>query len=102
MSVIVVATIRPLPEHQDEVVAAFVAAIPQVHDEPGCELYALHQGDGRLVMIEKWESGAALGAHSTSAALVALGAQLEGKLSEPLDVQVMQAVPAGAEALGTV
>lgn len=29
------------------------------HDE-GCELYALHEGDDRLVMIEKWSSEQAL------------------------------------------
>ena len=45
MSVIVVATAFPSPEHRAEVIAAFEAAIAQVHDEePGCELYALQEG----------------------------------------------------------
>jgi len=37
--VVVVATIRPLPEHRDEVLAAFRDTIPAVHREPGCILY---------------------------------------------------------------
>jgi quinol monooxygenase YgiN len=43
MSVVVVVTAFPVPEHRAEVVAAFEAAIARVHDEPGVELYALHR-----------------------------------------------------------
>jgi hypothetical protein len=38
------------------VVAAFEEATSRVHDEPGVEFYALHEGRDRLVMIEKYES----------------------------------------------
>jgi quinol monooxygenase YgiN len=38
------------------VLGAFATAISRVHDEPGVELYALHQGRDRLVMIEQYES----------------------------------------------
>jgi quinol monooxygenase YgiN len=56
MSVVVVVTAFPIGEHRAEVIAAFERAITQVHDEPGVELYALHEGRDRLVMIEKYES----------------------------------------------
>src|SRR5262249_33548689 len=56
MSVVVVVTAYPIPEHRAEVIAAFEAAIARVHNEPGVELYALHEGRDRLVMIEKYES----------------------------------------------
>jgi quinol monooxygenase YgiN len=64
MAVIVVATAFPVPEHREEVIAAFEAAIGKVHaEEDGCELYALHEGpDGRLVMIEKYASDEAVAA----------------------------------------
>jgi quinol monooxygenase YgiN len=52
MSVVVVVTAIPVPEHRTEVIKAFEAAIVRVHDEPGVELYALHEGRDRLVMIE--------------------------------------------------
>jgi Antibiotic biosynthesis monooxygenase len=49
MSVVVVVTAFPVPEHRAEVIAAFEEAITRVHDEPGVELYALHEGPDRLV-----------------------------------------------------
>ena len=51
MSVVVIATAFPVPEHRAEVIAAFEAAIKRVHDQTGVELYALHEGPDRLVMI---------------------------------------------------
>ena len=42
MPVVVVATITPKPEYRDEVIAAMKKAVPLVHAEDGCELYALH------------------------------------------------------------
>ena len=101
MPVIVVATIKPLPQYRDEVTSALEAAVPEVHGEDGCELYALHRNDDRLVMIERWASPAALQTHSTgSAALQKLNVALKGKLEAPLDVVVLEPVPAGDPAKG--
>jgi quinol monooxygenase YgiN len=100
MSVVVVATITPEPEHTDEVVAAFAETIPQVHAEDGCELYALHRADDRLVMIERWASAEALAAHSRGAALAALNPKLRGKLTGPAKIVVSHPVPAGDPAKG--
>ena len=102
MSVVVVATITPLPEYRDEVIAAYSAAIPQVHAEDGCELYALNQAKDRLIMIEKWASSDALRTHGQGAALAALRPQLEGKVAGPAEVVVLHAVPAGDEAKGAL
>lgn len=102
MSVVVVATIIPVPEHRDEVIAAFTATIASVHGEDGCELYALHEADDRLVMIEKWASQEALDTHSAGAALRELGARLKGKTAARLDVQVLRPHPAGTEQQGTL
>jgi quinol monooxygenase YgiN len=102
MSVVVVATIVPLPEHRDEVIAAFSATIAQVHAEPGCELYALNQADDRLIMIEKWASPEALATHRQGAALAALNPQLAGKVAGRPEVIVLQAVPAGEPGKGAL
>ena len=56
MSVVVVVTAFPLPGRRAEVIAAFEEAMARVHYEPGVEIYALHEGPDRLVMIEKYES----------------------------------------------
>jgi quinol monooxygenase YgiN len=95
MSVVVVATAVPVPEHRAEVVAAFEHAIIRVHAEPGVERYALHEGHDRLVMIEEYQSEQARAAHLKGEALAGLRSALEGKLSSPLDVQVLTPHPAG-------
>ena len=102
MSVVIVATAFPIPEHRAEVVAAFEAAIPRVLGEPGVELYALHEGRDRLVMIEKYESERARSEHAKGAALADLLSALKGKLSVPLDVQVLVPHPTGNLHKGTL
>jgi quinol monooxygenase YgiN len=92
---VIVATAFPVPKHRAEVIAACEAAIAQVHDEPGVDLYALHEGPDRLVMIEKYDSEQALSDHSNGAALANLLSALEGKLSRDLDVQVLVPRPTG-------
>ena len=88
-AVVVVAAIRPLPEHRAEVIADVHA-----HDD-GCLLYALHERDDPQVMIEKWASAAALAGHSRGAALAELNQALTGRLEGALDVQILQPHPAG-------
>ena len=100
MSVVVVATIVPRPEHRDEVIAAFTETVPEVHKEDGCELYALHRNADRLMMVEKWASPEALRVHSKGAALAAMGAKIAGKTAGPAEIVVLEAVPAGDEAKG--
>jgi quinol monooxygenase YgiN len=103
MSVIVVATVLPLEEHRADVVSAIEQAIAQVHaEDEGCELYALHEGDDRLVLIEKWASPEALAAHGRGAALKTLAAALDGKLISKSDVQLLRALPAGSAQQGAL
>ena len=87
MSVVVVATITPKPEHRDEVIAAMKKAVPLVHEEDGCELYALHVDDKQLVMVERWTTPEALKKHGTdSAGLRVFNQAIDGKLAELLDL----------------
>ncbi len=102
MSVVVVATILPLPDHRDEVIEAIRSAVGQVHGEDGCELYALHEAPDRLVIVEKWASGEALAVHGKGPALATLGQALAGKVSGAPEVIVLQPAPAGDSAKGTL
>src|SRR6516164_6320628 len=95
MSVVVVVTAFPVPERRAEVIAAFEAAITRVHSEPGVELYAMHEGPDRLVMIEKYASEQARSEHRQGAALAGLVSALNGRLRSPLDAQVLVPHPAG-------
>ena len=103
MAVIVVATAFPIPEHREEVITAFEAAEAKVHtEEDGCELYALHEGAGEFVMVERWASPEALAVHGKAEALTALGAALAGKVAGPPKVRRLDAVPAGEAGKGAL
>jgi len=80
---VVVATITPRADQVDAVREAILAAVPQVHAEPGCELYAVHEGDGSFVMVERWESPEALKVHGRAEALTTLGGAIADKLAAP-------------------
>ena len=103
MAVVVVATIRPLPDRRAEVIAALEAVIARVHaEDDGCLLYALHEGRDRLIMVEKWSTGEALAAHGRGGAIAELGKQLDGLVEGAADVQVLQPHPAGTPDQGTL
>ena len=102
MSVVVVATITPQADQVDAVREALLTAVPQVHDEPGCELYALHEGDGSFVMVERWASPEALKVHGRAEALATLGGAIADKLAAPLDVRRLAPVPVGDAAKGAL
>ncbi|WP_433258563.1 putative quinol monooxygenase [Streptosporangium sp. CA-135522] len=92
----------PIPEHRAEVIGTFKSAITRVHEEPGVELYALHEGHDRLVMIEKYESGPLRTVHLKGPALADLKAALDGRLSRPLEAQVLVPHPAGDSQKGAL
>jgi quinol monooxygenase YgiN len=102
VSVVVVATITPQPDQVEAVREAILAAVPKVHAEPGCELYAVHEGAGEFVMVERWESPEALKVHGSAEALTTLGGQLAGKLLGAPEVRRLTAVPAGDATKGAV
>ena len=75
---IVIASFQPLPGKTHELIALIESVIPQVHQEEGCELYALHQEvSGKLVMIEKWTTQAHWHVHNNAPSVAAIQAGLE-------------------------
>lgn len=103
MTVVVVATIRPLRDRRDEVIAAMEAVIARVHaEDDGCLLYSLHEAPDRLVMIEKWSSEEALTTHLRAPALTELLGKLDGLVAGPADVQTLQPHPAGTTDQGAL
>ncbi|MEV5651070.1 putative quinol monooxygenase [Nocardia sp. NPDC052254] len=99
---VIVATITPKPDKVDEVAEVLTRVVPEVHDEDGCEVYALHKGNDRFVFVEVWRDMAALGAHSAAPSLQALNEGLEGLVTGPLDVQVLEALPVGDPVKGSL
>lgn len=99
----VVAIFQPLDGHRAEVLAALDTAIPLVHDEPGCELYAITEADdGRIVMIEKWTTVEQLDAHGAGQPVATLVAALDGHLAAPVEVIRLTPLPVGDVVKGSL
>lgn len=103
MPVVVTAVFRPTPGRKDDLAEALGSAMPAVHAERGCLLYAIHDAeDGTITMIEKWESVADLDAHGSSPAVAALQAGIEGLVAEPPLVTRMTPIPVGEPGVGAL
>lgn len=103
MTVIVTAVFTPKKGAFDQVAAALSPAIAEVHDEPGCELYAIHEApNGQIVMIEKWETAELLDAHGSGEPVKRLNASLDGLLEGPVEVTRLSPIPAGTPHQGTL
>ncbi len=102
MSITIVATISPKPGRTDAVREAFTAAIPQVHEEPGCELYALHEDGYGLVLIERWATQDDVKAHGAGPTFNQLSESVKADLTEPIGVRLLSALPAGDGSKGAL
>lgn len=100
MPVVVVATMTAKPESVDLVRAACTDAIAEVHGEPGCELYSLHEADGTFVFIEQWADADALQVHSTAPAIGKLFGAVGEHLDGAPDIKMLAPVVAGDPAKG--
>ena len=100
MPVVVVASFTAKPESTAVVRSACTAAIAAVHDEPGCELYSLHQTGDTFVFIEQWADADALKVHGTAPAIGVLFGAIGEHLSGAPDIKMLEPVPAGDPAKG--
>lgn len=98
--VVVVASFTAKSDSLDTVLAACQKAITEVHDEPGCQLYSLHQTGNTLVFIEQWADEDALKTHSTAPAIGALFAAIGDHLDGAPSIQMLAPLPAGDPAKG--
>ncbi|MCG5433840.1 antibiotic biosynthesis monooxygenase [Mycobacterium sp. MYCO198283] len=101
MPVVVVATLTVKPEAVDTVREVLTRTVPEVHDEPGCELYSLHEAEGGIfVFVEQWADGQALQTHSSAPAIGTMFSEIGDHLAGPPDIKVLQPVVAGDPAKG--
>lgn len=101
MPVVVTAVFTPAAGAKDRLVEALRTAIAEVHEEQGCELYAIHDAeDGTITMIEKWESAELLDAHGAGAAVARLNSSVGQLLAAPVVVTRMTPIPAGTDEQG--
>jgi quinol monooxygenase YgiN len=101
MPVVVTAVFHPLDGHREQLVSALQEAIPAVHEEDGCLLYAIHDAaDGTITMIEKWETSESLQAHADGPAVAQLEKLVGPHVAAPTTVTTMAPIEAGASDRG--
>lgn len=97
--VVVTAVFTPVPGALDALRDALVAAIPAVHAEAGCILYAIHDAsDGTITMLETWSTAGALADHAAGAAIAALNGLIDGLVVAAPTVTTMTPIPVGGAA----
>jgi quinol monooxygenase YgiN len=102
-TVVVVANIYPTEEARAEIIDILHRTQLAVHrEEAGCELYALHENPGQLVMIEKWTAQANLEDHFRGRAFAELGPQLDGKLAKDIEILQFTPLPVGDTGQGAL
>ena len=100
-TVVVVAVFTAAPGKLDALRTALVEAIPAVHAEAGCELYAIHDApDDQIYMLEKWSSADLLDAHGDGPAVARLQELTAGLTEGPVQVLRMTPIPAGTSEQG--
>jgi quinol monooxygenase YgiN len=101
--VVVVATMKVLPDRREAVRAALLRQVARVHiEELAARLFAAHETEDGFVLIEKWNSAKSAQEHASGAALAEYRRVLDPALSEPLDIQILKALPAGDPQKGSL
>src|ERR1700761_2028434 len=95
MPVVVVATLTVKPESVDTVRDILKTAAGEVHEEPGCQLYSVHESGETFVFVEQWAKEDALKVHSSAPAVAKMFPAAGEHLAGPPDIRVLQPVPAG-------
>jgi quinol monooxygenase YgiN len=102
MPVVVVATLTVKPESVDAVRDILTTAVEEVHGEPGCQLYSLHQSGETFVFVEQWADDEALKAHSTAPAVAKMFTAAGEHLAGAPDIKMLQPVSAGEPEKGQI
>src|ERR1700739_1812696 len=95
MPVVVVATMTVKPESVDTAHDILTRAVEEVHDEPGCQLYSLHQTGETFVFVEQWADEEALKAHSSAPTMGGMVKAIGEHLAGAPDIKRLQPIPAG-------
>jgi quinol monooxygenase YgiN len=95
MPVVVVATMTAKPESIDTVREILTRTIEDVHQEPGCQLYSLHESGDAFVLVEQWADADALKTHSTAPAVTTMFKDTREHLASKPDIKVLQPIVAG-------
>jgi quinol monooxygenase YgiN len=102
-SVVVTAIFHPRQGASEALIAAMRYTIPLVHEEEGCEFYAINEEpDGTIVMIEKWTNAELLDAHGAGAIVADFTVAIADLIASPVRVTRLRAIPIGDSTKGAL
>jgi quinol monooxygenase YgiN len=99
---IVVARVYPKPARLQEVIDVYAGIVPLVHQEPGCELFALHTDGETVFVVEKWATPADLQGHAAGRAYAQIRAEINDLVHHAADVWVLDPLSFGEAAKSTI
>jgi quinol monooxygenase YgiN len=99
---IVVAHVYPKPGRLQDVIDVYAGILPLAHQEPGCELFALHTDGDTVFVVEKWATPADLQAHAAGPVYTQILAGISDLVDHAPDVWVLDNLPFGEAAKGTI
>jgi quinol monooxygenase YgiN len=99
---IVVARVYPKPGRLQEVIDVYASVVPFVYQESGCELFALHTEGETVFVVDKWATPADLQGHADGAAYAQIRAGINDLVDHAPDVWVLDPLPFGEAAKGTI
>ncbi len=91
----VIARIIARPGKEDEVKSVLSGVVKPTHQESGCLHYELiqnHNKSGEFVLLEEWQSQAALDTHSNTPHLKAAEAKMESLIETLPDVRFYRTI----------
>jgi quinol monooxygenase YgiN len=99
---IVVARVYPKPGRLQQVIDVYAPIVPLVHQEPGCELFALHTDGETVFVVEKWATPADLQGHAAGPAYAQIRAGISDLVDHAADVWVLDSLLFGEAAKSTI
>jgi quinol monooxygenase YgiN len=99
---IVVARVYPKSRRLQEVIDVYAGVVSLVYQEAGCELFALHTDGETVFVVEKWATPADLQGHAAGAAYAQIRAGISDLVDHAPDVWVLDTLPLGGAAKGTI
>jgi quinol monooxygenase YgiN len=99
---VVIAHVSPAPGQTQKVLDVYREFAPLVHQEPGCELFALHTGGEDVFVVERWLTSEDFQAHLASSNLQRIRDALTPLLAAPSEVWPVESVPLGDPNKGVI
>ncbi|MDH6126515.1 antibiotic biosynthesis monooxygenase [Kitasatospora sp. GP82] len=99
---IVIAHVHPEPGRLQEVLDAYRETVPLIHQEHGCELFAVQTDGESVLIVERWTTPEHLQAHAHGRVYARIRELIDGALERPSDVWRLENIPLGMPTKGTI